>query len=114
MAVSGASSDQPRRAIRLRGVRLRGELFHGVYLRLAQATKGLADLNWFQGTVVEIMAHKRSAPSAEAVEDGTGVKRARKGFSVGSANLPDGTHRRKGRLGRQQRIQGLMQRQYKR
>ena len=60
------------------------------------------------------MAQKRPTPSAEAGEDVTGVKRVRKGFFVGSANLPDGTHRRKGRLGRQQRIQGLMQRQYKR
>ena len=60
------------------------------------------------------MAHKRSAPSIEAGEDGIDIKRARKGFSVGSANLPDGTHRRKGMLGRQQRIQELMQRQYKR
>ena len=59
------------------------------------------------------MAHKRPAASAEAVEDGTEVKKIRKGFSVGSANLPDGTHRRKGRFGRQHRMQGLTQRQYK-
>ena len=60
------------------------------------------------------MTYKRSAPSVEAGEGGTEVKRARKGFSVGSANLPDGTHRRKGMLGRQQTYHGLMQRQYKR
>lgn len=70
--------------------------------------------NYSQGTVVEKMAHKRSAPSDEADEGETGVKRAKKGFSVGSANLPDGSHRRKGRLSRQQRMQGLTQRQYKR
>ena len=60
------------------------------------------------------MAHKRTTPSAEAGEGEIRVKRAKKGFSVGSANLPDGTHRRKGRLCRRPRIQGLMQRQYKR
>ena len=56
------------------------------------------------------MANKRPISSAEAGEDVTGDKRARKGFSVGSANLPDGIHRRKGRSGRQQGIQWLMQR----
>ena len=59
------------------------------------------------------MAHKRSATSADAGEDGTQVKRIKKGFSVGSANLPDGTHRRKGRFGWLHRMQVLMRRQYK-
>ena len=59
------------------------------------------------------MAHKRSARSANAGEDGTEVKKIRKGFSVGSVNLPDGTHRRKGRFGWPHLMQMLMRRQYK-
>ena len=34
----------------------------------------------------------------DAEEDASGVAKKRKGFSVGPANLPDGTHRRKGPL----------------
>ena len=59
------------------------------------------------------MAHKKSVTSANAGEDGTEVKRLKNGFSVGSANLPDGTHRRKGRFGWPHRMQGLMRRQCK-
>lgn len=59
------------------------------------------------------MAHKRSATSADADDDGIEVKSIKKGFSVGSVNLPDGTHRRKGRFEWPHRMQGLMRRQYK-
>ncbi|KAL6719859.1 hypothetical protein ACLMJK_001780 [Lecanora helva] len=41
------------------------------------------------------MAIKRSAQALEAPEDSHENKKPKKGFSVGPANLPDGTHRRK-------------------
>lgn len=44
------------------------------------------------------MTRKRSREGSPDERDGNGRgrKRAKKGFSVGPANLPDGTHRRKG------------------
>ena len=42
------------------------------------------------------MAIKRPADPISHGYENEGNKKVRKGFSVGSANLPDGTHRRKG------------------
>ena len=44
------------------------------------------------------MAPKRPVNDAEPDGNGREVKKPRKGFSVGPDNLPDGTHRRKGKL----------------
>ena len=43
------------------------------------------------------MAPKRAASEIEPNISDSPAKKAKKGFSVGPANLPDGTHRRKGR-----------------
>ena len=42
------------------------------------------------------MAPKRKQTEAEHDHPETQAQRFKKGFSVGPANLPDGTHRRKG------------------
>ena len=42
------------------------------------------------------MPNKRTAPEAEHSHPERQAKKPKKGFSVGPANLPDGTHRRKG------------------
>lgn len=44
------------------------------------------------------MAPKRKTADAEHTHPDTQDKRFKKGFSVGPANLPDGTHRRKGTI----------------
>lgn len=43
------------------------------------------------------MAPKRSAPASERGNEDKRSQRSRNGFTVGPQNLPDGTHRRKGR-----------------
>ena len=44
------------------------------------------------------MSPKRTIADAEHDHPETQAKRLKKGFSVGPANLPDGTHRRKGKF----------------
>ncbi len=60
------------------------------------------------------MAPRGSAPDAEAGEETRDLKRSRKGFNVGPHNLPDGTHRRKGRSSHACELIGLIKKQCKR